>query len=126
MEEIEVYQHVIGKYYRKRKENSKFSYYVLQYCVNCGQPHLTDKYNPSRHCSIKCRGGGNGRPHNYRMSQNSKDLISERMTGLIKSDITKKRISKSIKKSITTGLVDYDRRTSLKRDTDHGMENILA
>jgi len=109
MEEIEVYQHVMGNYYRKRKENGKFSYYVLQYCVNCGQQHLTDKYKPGKYCSTKCKGSSRGRPINYRMRDDSKELVSIGRTGKHHDTPTKTRISVSVKEAIKSGLATVAR-----------------
>ena len=81
--------------YRYRKPNNKFQYFEIRYCLQCGEPFITDKYNKVVYCPI-CKRGMMGRPVLTVLSDYSRKKISDSRTDQKHSERTKEKISKSI------------------------------
>ena len=90
-------------YWRRRKPNNKFQYFMIHRCETCGRWFLTDKYRPIDYCSYSCKPIGKGRPIGTQLSDETKETIGLGRTGHHHNKKTRDKISKSV---INNGFFD--------------------
>lgn len=84
-----------GSKYRWKKPNGKYEYYVIRECW-CGERFITGKYGEVQHCSDKCKGRIAGRPLGYKVSDGTRERISEGRTNKKHTTETKDKIRESV------------------------------